>query len=60
MDSFEAGVADVLEREEILLAKLAELAGSGMDERGIARCLGISIGLVRDILRSPRSGGIPP
>lgn len=49
-DSFERGVAEALDREELLLARIAQMYGSGADEGRIARTLHVSLGMVRDVL----------
>ncbi len=48
----DAWAAAALEGEELLLARIAELAGVGLDAAAIARRLHVGIGLVLEVLRA--------
>ncbi len=54
-DAFERGMAKAVEREEALLACIAELYGLGLGPDEIARELHVGVGLVLDVLRPRRS-----
>ncbi len=53
-DGFERTVEAALDEEERLLARIAEAAGAGLDATRIARYLGVSVGLVCDVLHRPQ------
>ena len=53
-------VEAALDEEELLLARIAEASGAGMDPAAIARFLRVPVGLVLDVLRPPRPGGAAP